>query len=439
MKARRSAEFEIKIDKLVYGGSGLGRHEGKVVFVPFTAPGDRVRVRLAEQKRNFARASVVELLEPGPGRQDPPCPHFGVCGGCQWQHLEYAQQLEFKRRILEDTLHHHLAETKALEIRMTASPQPLGYRTRARIQVEGADPGARVGFFRLQSHRIEDVKSCPLFHPALNRALEQVRGLHSRGELGGEVRQMDLACDPDEGLWSIAPAAEDKASTGSPESQSRENPETLLPRRVGAFTYHISPSTFFQANYLLLGPMVEKVRELAREAGLAAALDLFSGAGLFALPLALQFGQVVAVEASAAASRLCERNVREAGLTNVQCICAAVTAWMRAVGSVAAPAFDLVVLDPPRAGAGNDVMQHLVEWSPETILYVSCDPQTLARDLTCLAPRYYRIDAIEGFDLFPQTFHIETVVRLRRIRPGSDLRPQGSDLRDQTSGIRPKT
>ena len=161
MKARRSAEFEIKIDKLVYGGSGLGRHEGKVVFVPFTAPGDRVRVRLAEQKRNFARASVVELLEPGPGRQDPPCPHFGVCGGCQWQHLEYAQQLEFKRRILEETLHHHLPETRTLEIRMTASPQPLGYRTRARIQMAGAGPGARAGFFRLQSHRIEDVKSCP--------------------------------------------------------------------------------------------------------------------------------------------------------------------------------------------------------------------------------------------------------------------------------------
>jgi 23S rRNA (uracil1939-C5)-methyltransferase len=412
--ARRSAEFEIKIDKLVYGGSGLGRHEGKVVFVPLTAPGDRVRVRLAEQKKNFARASVVELLEPGPGRQDPPCPHFGVCGGCQWQHLEYAQQLEFKRRILAETLHHHLPETRTLEIRMTASPQPFGYRTRARIQTEGGGPGARVGFFRLHSHRIEDVKSCPLFHPALNRALEQLRALRSTGELGGEVRQMDLACDPDKGLWAIAPAAGDQASAGGAESQSGEVP---LARRVGAFTYHISPSTFFQANHLLLGPMVEKVCELARGAGLAAALDLFSGAGLFALPLALQFGRVVAVEASTAASRLCERNVREAGLTNVQCICAAVTGWMKAVGSVAAPAFDLVVLDPPRAGAGNDVMRHLVEWSPETIVYVSCDPQTLARDLSCLAPRYYRIDAIEGFDLFPQTFHIETVVRLRRIRP----------------------
>src|SRR5947208_660614 len=194
-------------------------------------------------------------------------------------------------------------------------------------------------------------------------------------------RKKTLRAPPSSSFWS--PDRTGRPPAGRPESQSRENPETLLPRRVGAFTYHISPSTFFQANYLLLGPMVEKVRELARDAGLAAALDLFSGAGLFALPLAHQFRRVVAVEASPHASRLCERNARDAGLIHVQCICAAVTAWMKAVGSVAAPDFDLVVLDPPRAGAGNDVMQQLVEWSPETIIYVSCDPQTLARDLTC--------------------------------------------------------
>jgi 23S rRNA (uracil1939-C5)-methyltransferase len=407
--------IELRIDKLVYGGAGLGRHEGKVVFVPFTAPGDRVRARVVERKKNFLRAALVEVLEPGPERQAPPCRYFGDCGGCQWQQLAYPAQVEAKRRILEELFHHRFAETRALEIRMRASPREFGYRSRARIQLRGFGEQAKVGFYHSQSHRVVDVESCPLLRPELDRALGSIRSARREFAADPGLRAMEIAASAEEGTWGAAAVEEesDEGLAAARTAETHEAEEPVLRRRIGGMTYAFTPSLFFQANDYLVGELVELVVTLARAGARKSALDLYAGVGLFTLPLAREFERVAAVERSPAAARFCASNAADAGLGNVEVVCADAAAWTEAAGSMTPPWFDLVLLDPPRAGCAPALLERLAAWSPATILYVSCDPNTLVRDMAILAARGYAIDHIEGLDLFPQSYHFEAVVRLR--------------------------
>jgi 23S rRNA (uracil1939-C5)-methyltransferase len=406
--------LEVTVDKLVYGGLGLARHQGKVVFIPFSAPGDHLRVRVEEEKRNLIRATIIEILEPGAGRQSPGCRHFGACGGCQWQHLEYPRQVEVKRQILEEVFHHRIPQTRKLAISVKASPQQYGYRSRARFHTKGCGPSAVVGFLRHQSHKIEDIEVCPLLRPWLNDALGLLRNAQALKEYPSP-RQFEIACSENTESWGMA-EMEGDLSEGLPSDQGNVSRDegVHLYRNVGQYTYMISPSVFFQANDFMLADLVSEVISLAQDSRKGAALDLFCGVGLFTLPLASQFKSVVAVERSAAASRFCTLNANAAGLANLKTVCADVSEWMSALSSVAPPAFDLLVLDPPRIGAGPAIMNRIREWGPETVIYVSCDPQTLCRDVSLLAGRGYEIDVIEGLDLFPQTYHFETILRLRR-------------------------
>jgi 23S rRNA (uracil1939-C5)-methyltransferase len=379
-------EFEITIDRLVYGGAGLGRRNGKVVFVPFSVPGDNLLVRPVEEKKQFSRAEIIRVLKPGPGRIAPVCPHFMKCGGCHWQQLEYLRQVEAKRRILEETFHHRFPQTRDLPIAMKACPQPFGYRSRVRIQLR--EPG--IGFYRCGSHAVEDVESCPLLRPSLNRALRNVR--QSEVAAGAGKQEMDIACSEEEDFWT---------------AESVE----ILHRRIGEFRYSFAAPVFFQANDFLIPELVSLVQKASEKAGCNTAIDLFAGVGLFTLPLALQFKNIFAVEDSEAACRLCSMNLSEARLQNAQVFCSDVLQWMKSARSLAG--LDLVVLDPPRTGAGIEVMKQIREWAPKTITYVSCDPQTLCRDIVQISASY-KIDWIEGLDMFPQTYHFETVVRLSK-------------------------
>ncbi len=419
MKERRLGSlktFEIVIEKVVYGGAGLGRHEGKVVFVPFSAPGDRLVVRALRQKRNLIWASIERFIEPGPGRSAPICVHFGACGGCQWQHLEYPAQVEIKRSILEELFHHRFPETRKLRFDMRPAPEIQGYRSRARLQIHGQGSDSAVGFFGLQSHDVVDVQMCPLFRPSLNRALVSIREQWKQGRMDPGTQQLELVCSEEEDRWSWAEIERNLEEGFSclGKTDTAGAIPTPLARGIGEFIYRVTPSVFFQANDFMVSELVSTVQDLIPAAGSGTALDLFSGVGLFSLPLARRFREVTAVETSAEASRLCRENALNAGLENIRVICADAASWMNAVASAASPAFDLVVLDPPRTGAGSGIMERIGEWAVETIIYVSCDPQTLVRDLALLPARDYRIDFVRGLDLFPQTYHFETVVRLRR-------------------------
>jgi 23S rRNA (uracil1939-C5)-methyltransferase len=398
-------EFELQIDKLVYGGDGLGRHKGEVVFVPFTAPGDTVLVRPAAAKSSFLRAEAVAIRKPGSARRSPFCPYYGRCGGCQWQHIEYSQQVETKCAILVELFHHHFSGTQALPITLKACPSPAAYRSRARVQIRGSAAHPTVGFYRHRSHAVQDIVSCPLFLPALNSVLSRARGAMIGGYLSSSTRELELACS-DDGATAMAEVEPTGLQGGAAAMD-------LLMKKAGDFLYASSPMVFFQANDILLPELVATA--LLGASGGGAALDLYAGVGLFSLPLAKRYRTTVAVEASPLAHKLCVRNAANAGLDNLQAVCADVREWVEATGSVSSPAFDLVLLDPPRTGAGPEVMDRLASWAPETIVYVSCDPQTLIRDLAALPARHYRIDFIRGLDLFPQTYHFETVVRLTRL------------------------
>jgi len=412
----KTREFAVVIDKIVYGGWGLGRFQGKVVFVPFSVPGDRLLVRPFQEKKKFIRAVISNILEPGPGRVAAPCIHFGKCGGCQWQNLEYDRQVEAKRRILEELFHHNFPTTRKLEIAMKPSEGIYEYRSRARLHTQTTEAGKIIGFHRFQADRVQDIEICPLFRPALNEALAAVRKWIHEGRSPVGASEIEIACSQETAVWG---ASFDR--TGRGEAAFRQNGDiqeppgpVALEMKIGNFTYEAPPSVFFQANDFMTADLVETVINLVGQGMHSSALDLYCGVGLFALPLARLFANVVAVDNSSRAARLCAKNAEIAGLPNLQVVCADVPKWMDAVGSVAPPGFDLIILDPPRQGAGPEVMRRLGEWAPETVLYVSCDPQTLSRDLSYLPTHAYEIESILGLDLFPHTYHFETVVLLRR-------------------------
>ena len=270
----------VTIEKLVYGGMGLGKHQGKVIFVPFSVPGDRLRVRPVEEKKTFIRAEIAQILKPGDGRVAPVCPHFGKCGGCHLQQLEYLRQVEAKRQILEETMHHRFPETRELPIIMSACTQPLGYRSRARVQMRGAGEKASVGFYRHRSHVVEDIETCPLLRPSLNEALSSLRQFKLKVDLDANPQEMDMACSHEEGTWATARVGAEPGDGGIPLLGTRRAEDVILRRKVGGFHYSVTASVFFQANDFMVLELAALVQELSANKGRDAALDLFSGVGL---------------------------------------------------------------------------------------------------------------------------------------------------------------
>ena len=391
-------DFVVSPEKLLYGGDALARRDdGKAVFVPYAVPGDKLLVRTTAEKKNYIRAEILEILAPGGGRVSPLCLYFGQCGGCHWQHVEYSLQVEAKRGILEEIFHHRFPETRQLTITMRLCSQPFGYRSRARLRRRvGREP--IVGFFRAGSGIIEDIVYCPLFRPSLNDALSTLRKVPSgRHEKNWNAKDEEIVilCSDEENIWATS---------------ENSGKETTLRRKVGDFIYNVSALTFFQANDFIIYELVLYVLSCVSQ-NICSALDLFSGVGLFSLPLAFRVNTVTAVENSRESHRLCVMNAAGAAIDNLKTICADVVEWLNLQ---VASSFDCVVLDPPRAGIGSEIMEHVCRVASKTIIYVSCDPQTLARDLERIDMDQWRIVSITGFDMFPQTYHFETVVHLLR-------------------------
>jgi len=391
---------ELAIESLAAGGDGVGRTaDGRVVFVPLAAPGDRVRVRLVEEKARFARGEIEALLAPGPARVAPRCPVFGVCGGCAWQHLDYGAQVEAKRTIVRDALARvaGLAELPPLDF--TPSPAPYGYRGRARVRVERG----QVGFRRRRSHELCAITGCPLLAPPLDAALAALAAAppRTRSPLGHPAGEWELALGED-GAVRVAPLAARNGARGSGAQR--------LALRVGGERLSLSPGVFAQANALLLDALAEAV--LAAAGSGATALELFAGAGFFTLGLARRFERVVAVESDPAATRDLARNVSGSGAPRrVRVVEARVESWL-AAGEASALAPEVVVLDPPRGGVGPAAAEALARLPARRIVHLSCDPATLARDVAVLAARGWRLAALHAFDLFPQTPHVEALAVL---------------------------
>jgi len=386
MKADRT--FEVEVERILPGGIGLAHADGKTVFVSLAAPGDRVRVRVEREQGKVLFASIVEIITPSPVRIEPPCPYFGRCGGCDFQQLTYEAQLAAKSEMIRDCLHRIARLEHVPDIVVTPSPNDWRYRMRAMWQIDQDE--RRIGYYERGSRRVCDVVDCAVLRPELQAQLEEVRATEW-SQFPPDLKHLDVV-------------AGDESVSFAPAFANFETRELSLSIRGEIYRYNAEG--FFQVNPSLLGPLIEFA---VHDASGESALDLYSGVGLFTLPLARQFQRVTAVEANPTAVRFARRNLQDAGLDNVRVVAAGVAEWFRS-GSVRDVKF--VLLDPPRAGAESAVIKGILNLHPPQISYVSCDPATLARDLKKLVAGGYTINSIRGFDLFPQTHHVETVVRL---------------------------
>jgi 23S rRNA (uracil1939-C5)-methyltransferase len=420
----------LTIEKMVYGGEGLARlPDGKAVFVPFVLPGEEVSATLAHEKSSFARAVADQVLKSSDKRIEPKCQYFASCGGCHYQHTSYASQLDIKRAILRETLLRNAKLEWKGEIK-THSAEPWNYRNRVRMKVQGGADFA-MGYHRMGSHDLLPVKSCPISSPAVNRVIQRLWELGESGKVPGGVKEIEFFADhadarmilelyhvagapgirefatelhasaPD--IRGIAIFALPARSSGQPQlTETLGNP--ILLYQVGDKSFRVSAGSFFQTNRHL-------VRELAQTVvgdffG-KIALDLYSGVGLFANHLARRFEQVFAVESSPASAADLQANA----LKNVIPVRTTTEQFLPRCLNMNP---EVVVLDPPRAGLGPRASKLLSALRVKRIVYVACDPATLARDVRFFLDFGYKVEEVHLIDLFPQTFHLESVVRLVR-------------------------
>ncbi len=380
----------MKIEKIVPGGYGLGFAENMTFFVSLAAPGDRLKVKIYQQKGKTAFAEIVEIVEPSEQRVEPPCIYFGRCGGCDFQQMSYEAQLEAKKGIIKDSLVRIGKIENAPEINVIGSPKPFNYRARAQWHIDTRRKN--IGYFRRHSHDVIDVKVCPIITPALQKTLTELR----------ETVEWDSFWD---GKVEI-----ESASAGeevSVYSSELVEPTEELRFDLGDHSYFYDANTFFQGNPFLLQPLIETA--ISGASG-KRAFDLYCGVGLFTLPLAQKFETVSGVEANEKSIGYAQKAVENARVENVSLYAEDVGEWLAQNDS---ETVDFVLLDPPRAGTEKTVMESLLNIKPREISYVSCDPSTLARDLRRLCEEGgYAIESITAIDLFPQTHHVETVVRL---------------------------
>ena len=417
----------VQIEKPIYGGAFLARMEGKATFVPLTLPGEQARVRIVEEKRGYVLAEAEEIVTTAPERVVPGCRHFGVCGGCNYQHANYESQLGFKQAILRETLER--GGVSAPETIDVLSGKEWQYRNRIRLAFDGA---GRVGYRARRSHDLVPISECPIASPLLVRAAldgsELLRSLKpairpaeislfcnaEETELLASIFVRDSAArafDPLLREWKErVPALRgvelvEEGRAGKPAKAIAQWGAGSLTYRAGGMNYRVDHGAFFQVNRWLVDALVDRVTA-GRRGGLA--WDLFAGVGLFARRLTESFAQVAAVESAPTAVAALAHNLDGSAGT---CVKAETLAFLKA-HTTAKP--ELIVVDPPRVGLGAETTSLLSEVGAATIVYVSCDPATLARDLRALIEAGYSLTFVTLADLFPQTFHLESVVELRR-------------------------
>ena len=438
--------MDLTIEKLIYGGDGLAHlpadehGPGKAVFVPFALEGERVEVTLVEQKPGFSRAHADRVLSPSRQRVSAQCPYFTRCGGCHYQHSNYDHQLEIKSSILKENLRRIAKLELACELKIHPSP-PWNYRNRTRLRVKRI-PVFALGYYKLNSHELLSVEECPISSPLINRAIKAIWTLGRAGEFGTSVEEIELFSNEDNQLLVEAYAGSYIASNkgrGIPlrefeadtvevwtEKLQKELPETIgvvlfqgtgpdgfgLLKTVGQnqliyktkhASYRVSAGSFFQTNRHLNDELVDIVT--AGRSG-RTALDLYAGVGLFSVVLSREFEHVIAVDTSHQSAADLEYN----STANVKALRSTVDHYVSNVVGRLRP--DLIVVDPPRSGLREKLAMNLAGLGAERITYVSCDPATLARDLVPLLTAGYHVEEAHLLDLFPQTFHLESVLHL---------------------------
>lgn len=391
-----------RIEKLVYGGEGLARVNGQVLLAPFVLPGELVSVRTEQVKTGLLRGSEAQICEPAAQRVTPRCEYFGNCGGCNYQHAEYAYQLVQKQAILRETLQRLGRIDYQDEISVVSGP-PWEYRNR--IQLHFAD--GRVGFHRAGSRELCAIDHCPISSPKLNEIIGKFASIVTRPEWPKFLRSLEVFTNESEVQLHIVDSMRPVAARffewcGTFLSGLAED---AIHYQAGGYKFRLSRGSFFQVNRFLIDVLVAEVLGATRG---RTAIDLYAGVGLFSLPLVDRFEEVVAIERGGTAYRDLTANAAEAG-ERLQTRKSSAEEFLASIDSTP----DLVIADPPRAGLGKEATAELLRIRPQALKLVSCDTATLARDARKLSEAY-RIKRLTLIDLFPQTYHFEVVVHLER-------------------------
>ncbi|HEY7675588.1 MAG TPA: 23S rRNA (uracil(1939)-C(5))-methyltransferase RlmD [Candidatus Methylomirabilis sp.] len=448
------AVLRLAVTGLTFRGHGIARTaEGQVVFVPYAAPGDVVRARIVESRADYLRGVIERVEGASPDRVNPSCPHFGRCGGCQWLHVRDEAQGHWKAEILRDQLA-RLGGLRDVPIAPPVRPTGgLGYRTRAQLQVREAEGWTRFGFFAPASHQVVPVGTCPLLHPMLNEVLEGLAAQRTPplGRLVPGLREVWLLASPRSGrslltlvgrrgeraslrhlffvmrervphlagLVLMGAGGADRSQAGRAEAAPRfldRFGDGHLTMQPGAHRFRVDAAAFFQPSEAAAEALIAAVLELAAPEGGDRVVDLYCGVGTFAVPLAGRAARVVGVEGNPRAARDAEFNLQAAGAEGKARVLRMSVA--RAAASCAwGDGAEVVVADPPRQGLEGAVLDGVAGLQPRRIVYVSCDPSTLARDLKAFGRHGYQPKRIQPFDLFPQTYHIESVTLLETNEP----------------------
>jgi 23S rRNA (uracil1939-C5)-methyltransferase len=416
-------EIDVSIESLAYGGGAVARHEGRVLFVAGAVPGEHVRVRVTADHGSYADAEIVEILQRGPSRVEPPCPIVGECGGCPWQHVDYATQLEAKERSVVEALRRIAGLTDIPLEPIVASPDTFGYRNRLSLRFEGG----RIGFHQARTNRLVPVPDCLLAEDEVRRALPSVERflaslttrvmrveIASRGLLAGVSVAVQSAGRLRHGdTLSAHAVVEDrrsdirglvmhgrgwKRSWGDPRRRFEVSPGVVVDFPGASFG-----QVNTRANLELVGMVVARCTEKPP----ARLVELYAGAGNFSFAVAQRSGRVLAVDEDEGAVEAGRAAAREAGLRNLKFAAARAEAWL----AEAKDPVDVLLVDPPRSGLGSAAAPAAALGAPRVVV-VSCNPTTLARDVRVFAEAGYRVKNVAPIDLFPQTFHVETVCTL---------------------------
>jgi len=432
----------ILIDRLAFGGSGVGRIDGMVCFVPYSCPGDELLVKITTRKRSFMIASIVEIVSPSPDRETAPCPLFGSCGGCHWQHVTYRRQLAEKRLIFADTLWRGARVPSDLISDVLPSHSSYGYRNRIQLKLQVRAAKLLIGFYRQGTHLVEDAPGgCPIALPKINAAFETFREILKQYPDPEMISRLtiDAAGQGVVAVFTIRDRIRAASVNFFKEHERALSPLTglyvqsdrspVLTKIWGddRLSYQLAnessgiapcdlsylPGAFSQVNSDQNAALLALVQQFAACTGKEQVLDLYCGNGNFSLPLARAAAFVTGVEEYTDSVKAALDNAKNNEIHNVEFLCEDAAAAVKRF-SIARRRFDLVVLDPPRSGA-VEIVQQISLLRPEKIIYISCDPSTLARDCGVLQENGYVVTASVPVDMFPQTFHLESVTLLNRV------------------------
>jgi tRNA/tmRNA/rRNA uracil-C5-methylase (TrmA/RlmC/RlmD family) len=368
-------KISLTIHDLAFGGEGVGRFEELVVFVPFVIGGETVEAEITELKKNFARAKLVHVITPSPERVEPQCRYFGACGGCQYQHIGYDEQLRVKHKQIADLFERVGKLERAVVAPVIGCPQPYGYRNRIMIRSQWNGPAKKleIGFIRTDNKFVEDITECKIAEPALNKQITEVR-----------------AHPPHKGGIKVV-------------------------LRVQPEGWDVPKDSFFQNNFFLLPKLVETVRSMLTTGGARHLIDLYCGVGFFGIEAASTVESFVGVEYDKLAIAAARRNAAARQLTNGEFVAAQVEEVLPELLQKFSAENTAVILDPPRKGCWPATLELLRTTRPAQVIYVSCHPATMARDLNILcADGVFELVRVQPLDMFPQTQHVECVADLRR-------------------------